>query len=202
MACSSAEKKEQKALMKDVTLAGDKITSVAFQSLSGHLKGAMVNGGVENAINYCNINALPLTDSLSRNFEVRIKRTSGNLRNPANAADSLESYMLGLYQDILKMQKPMVGKALLAKDDNIRYFAPITVQAQCLACHGIVGEQVADSTYSLIKAKYPGDAATGYKAGQLRGIWSVNFGSVEHAKEVIAAFNTRIPEIKDKDIVP
>ena len=41
------------------------------------------------------------------------------------------------------------------------------------------------------------DAATGYKEGQLRGIWSVNFGDMEHTKEVVAALNTAIPEIKD-----
>ena len=109
-ACTSEEKKEQQALMKQVTVAGDNLATVAFQSLSGHLKGAMSEGGIENAINYCNLNAMPLTDSLSRNFDVTIKRTSTNLRNPANKADTLETYMLELYQDILKMRKPMVAK--------------------------------------------------------------------------------------------
>ena len=91
----------------------------------------------------------------------------------------------------------MVGKALLAKDQNVRYFAPILVKAQCLACHGNVGQQVADSTHSLLQSRYPADAATGYKEGELRGIWSVNFGSMEHTKGVIAALNSKIPEIKD-----
>jgi hypothetical protein len=194
LACTSDEEKAQKALVQKANLAGDKITTVAFQALSGHLKAAMATGGVENAINYCNVQALPLTDSLSKNFDVQIKRTSRQLRNPANTPDSLESYMLGLYQDISKMKKPMVGKAILARDQNIRYFAPIIVKTQCLACHGTVGEQVDDSTYNLLQARYPADAATGYK---LRGIWSVNFGSVEHTKEVIASLNSQIPEIKD-----
>lgn len=196
-ACTSEEEKAQKALVEEATLAGDKITAVAFQSLSGHLKGAIATGGIPKAISYCNIKALPLTDSLSQNFDVRIKRTSTNLRNPANAADSLETYMLGLFQDIQDMKKPMVGKAILARDKNIRYFAPITVKAQCLACHGTVGEQVADTTYQLIRDRYPADAATGYKEGQLRGIWSVNFGDMEHAAKVITALNDRIPELKD-----
>ena len=183
--------------MHEATLAGDKIATVAFQSLSGHLKSAMTSGGVANAINYCNVQALPLTDSLSRNFDVEIKRTSSQLRNPANAPDSLETYMLELYQDILKMKKPMVGKAILARDQNVRYFAPIMVKPQCLTCHGTVGQQVTDTTYSLLQARYPADAATGYKEGQLRGIWSVNYGSMEHTKEVIAAVNSIVPEMKE-----
>ena len=193
----SANVKAQKALVQEANLAGDKITAVAFQSLSDHLKGAIATGGLEQAIAYCNIQALPLTDSLSQNFGVHIKRTSMKLRNPANAADSLETYMLGLFQDIQDMKKPMVGKAILARDQNIRYFAPIVVKTQCLACHGTVSEQVTDSTYNLIKSRYPGDAATGYKEGQLRGIWSVNFGDMAHTKEVLAALNEKIPELKD-----
>jgi len=197
VACSSEEKKAQKALMNEATLAGDQIATVAFQSLSGHLKGAMQSGGIVNALNYCNINALPLTDSLSNNFDVEIKRTSTKLRNQLNQADSLEIYMLDLYQQILKMKKPMVGKALLAKDQNVRYFAPIIIKSQCLSCHGTVGQQVSDSTYQLIKTKYPDDTATEYFEGQLRGIWSINFGSMEHTKTVIDALNSQIPSLQD-----
>jgi hypothetical protein len=170
--------------MNEVTKAGDKVVQqLRFQSLSGHLKAAASEGGIENAINYCNINALPLTDSLSRSFDVDIKRTSAQLRNHANSPDSLEAYMLDLYQQILKMKKPMVGKALLTKNNEVRYFAPIMVKAQCLNCHGTVGQQVSDSTYSLIQARYPADAATGYSEGQLRGLWSINFGDYESVNE-------------------
>ncbi len=189
LSCSSEEKKAQKALMNQVTLAGDKVVAVSFESLSGHLKAAASEGGIENAIDYCNINALPLTDSLSRSFDVDIKRTSAQLRNPANSPDSLEAYMLDLYQQILKMKKPMVGKALLTKNNEVRYFAPIMVKAQCLNCHGTVGQQVSDSTYSLIQARYPADAATGYNEGQLRGLWSINFGDYESVKTMIQELN-------------
>jgi len=184
--CSSDEEKAMQSLMREVTLAGDKVATVSFESLSGHLKGAMSTGGVENAINYCNLNALALTDSLAQDFSVQIKRTSTQLRNPLNKPDSLEAYMLDLYEQILKMKKPMVGKAILTKTNEVRYFAPIMVKPQCLTCHGFVGHQVADSTYSLIKSRYPADEAVGYSEGQLRGIWSINFGDYESVKEMVA----------------
>jgi len=188
ISCSTEKEKEQKALMEDATIAGDKITTVAFQSLSGHLKGAMATGGIEKAINYCNIKAIPLTDSISGQFDVNIRRTSVKLRNPANSPDSLEQIMLNLYQDLADMRKPLVGKALLTRNNDVRYFAPITMQPQCLQCHGTVGEQVTDNTYTLIKSRYPADQATGYEAGQLRGIWSVNFGTYEDALQQMEVY--------------
>ncbi len=182
-ACESAEEKEQRAMMEEFTKAGHKITKISFASLSGNLKAAMQTGGPENAIKFCNINAMPLTDSLAKAFNVKIKRTSLQLRNPQNRADSLEAYMIDLYGQIQKMQKPMVGKALLTRENEIRYFAPILIKPQCLLCHGTVGAEVTEETYALIKEHYPDDSATGYQEGQLRGIWSINFGPADKLKK-------------------
>ena len=181
--CSSEEEKELQALMEEFTEVGHKITKVSFASWSGNLKAAMTTGGPENAIKYCNVNAQPLTDSLSKVFNARIKRTSLKLRNPLNRPDSLEAYMLDLYAQIQKMQKPMVGKTLLSKENEVRYFAPIIIKAQCLLCHGTVGREVAEETYALIKNYYPDDQATGYGEGQLRGIWSINFGPIDQLEK-------------------
>lgn len=41
-----------------------------------------------------------------------------------------------------------------------RFMKPITIQPQCLLCHGP-------------RSQYPFDAATGYKAGELRGAVSI-----------------------------
>ncbi len=182
-ACTSAEEKEQRALMEEFTEVGHKIAKVSFASLSGNLKAAMTAGGPENAIKFCNINAQPLTDSLSKAFKARIKRTSLKLRNPLNRPDSLEIYILDLYAQIEKMQKPMVGKTLLSKENEVRYFAPIVLKAQCLLCHGTVGREVKEETYALIKKYYPDDQATGYREGQLRGIWSINFGPINQLEK-------------------
>jgi len=108
--CKSEEEKQQIAMMNEYTALGDKIAKISFESLSGNLKAAMKEGGPANAIKFCNMNALPLTDSLAKTFKVNIKRTSLKLRNPKNQPDTLESYMLDLYAQIQKMQKPLVSK--------------------------------------------------------------------------------------------
>jgi len=180
--CKSDEEKKQKALMEEYTEVGDKIAKISFESLSGNLKAAMKKGGVDSAVRFCNRVALPLTDSLSKTFEVKIKRTALKLRNPQNEPDTLEAYMLDLYLQIQKMQKPMVGKALLANNNDVRYFAPIFLKKQCLKCHGTVGQEVTNDTYELIKKHYPNDQAIGFMEGELRGIWSINFGNINELK--------------------
>ena len=55
------------------------------------------------------------------------------------------------------------------------FYAPIFLQQKCLACHGEIGKNVNAETDSIIKSIYPYDAATGFKEGDLRGIWSIAF---------------------------
>ena len=186
VSCKSEEKKKQQAIMKEFTEVGDNIAKVSFESLSGNLKAAARQpaGGITNAIQFCNMNALPLTDSLSKTFNAKIKRSSLKLRNPGNQPDSLEAYMLDLYLQIQKMKKPMVSKTLLANNNEVRYFAPIFLKSQCLKCHGVIGQDVADETYAIIKEHYPNDQAVGYYEGELRGIWSINFGNIDELKKV------------------
>jgi len=184
VSCTSEEEKQQQAIMKEFTTVGDKITTISFASLSGNLKAAVSNGGIENAIRFCKISAIPLTDSLSSSFNVTIKRTSLKLRNPNNKADTLEAYILDLYTQIQKMKKPMVGKTILARNDDVRYFAPIILKSQCLMCHGTIGQDVSDSTYTIIKKYYPTDQAIDFEDGELRGIWSINFGNINSLKTV------------------
>jgi hypothetical protein len=142
MACTSVEERQQKVIMDEFTEVGNKIAKVSFESLSGNLKAAMQQGGTANAIQFCNLNALPLTDSLAKNFNVKIKRSSLKLRNLNNYPDSLETYMLDLYLQIEKMRKPMVGKTLLASNNDVRYFGPIILKDQCLKCHGTIGTNI------------------------------------------------------------
>jgi hypothetical protein len=63
----------------------------------------------------------------------------------------------------------------LDKSGSPHFYAPILLQQKCLACHGEIGKNVTVKTDSIIKSFYPHDAATGFKEGDLRGIWSIAF---------------------------
>ena len=49
---------------------------------------------------------------------------------------------------------------------------PIVLAPQCLGCHGKVAE-LAPGVAAVLAQRYPGDLATGYAAGDLRGAFSV-----------------------------
>lgn len=150
------------------------IQSEAFATLSSRLMQAMEDGGVQEAIKYCNTAAYPLTDSLSALHDVSIRRASLKPRNPDNRASETESSII---QDYNKRNHSAVKLIPMAMDkqQTIEYFAPIIVQTQCLACHGIPGKDIRMKDLEIIKKYYPKDKATGYKAGDLRGIWHITF---------------------------
>jgi cytochrome c556 len=52
----------------------------------------------------------------------------------------------------------------------LRYMQGIGTEAPCLICHG---ETLAEPVAQAIKARYPDDAATGFREGQLRGAFWV-----------------------------
>lgn len=150
---------------------GQKITTDAFRTLSSELKHALQTGGLPKAINYCNLNALGITDSISTKYNASIKRTSLNFRNVRNKPTEVEKEILTAFQTSYDNQKgltPVVKKS----EKEMHYYAPILVSQACLKCHG---KQENIDQYDLIKNKYPNDLATGYIAGDLRGMWHVTF---------------------------
>lgn len=154
---------------------GKTIADATYKALSSQLKQALQSGGVEKASGFCNIVALPLTDSLSRQYDAKIKRTSLKLRNPLNAPDSMELTMLKIYDQMSKMRNPVLVPKILEKGkDEIQFFAPIPIKNEtCLKCHGILGQTMQEEDYAYIKKHYPNDEATGYKMDQVRGMWSI-----------------------------
>ncbi|HAI81129.1 MAG TPA: hypothetical protein DCL65_08885, partial [Chryseobacterium sp.] len=113
-------------------------------------------------------NAIPLTDSISKKYDVRIKRVSDQYRNPNNAANPSELAVITTYKAMLAAGKKPEG---LLKDGY--YYSPIVTNAMCLQCHGTPGKDLAEKTHQKIKSLYPQDKATGYGVDELRGIFSI-----------------------------
>lgn len=140
----------------------------AQQLLGSQLKQKIAEGGPENALQFCNINAIPLTDSISKKYNVSIKRVSDKYRNPDNAANPSELAVITTYKAMLGAGKKPEG---LLKDGY--YYSPIVTNAMCLQCHGTPGKELAEKTHQKIKSIYPDDKATGYGVDELRGIFSI-----------------------------
>ena len=189
VSCNSSEKKEEnvssapaekelQALSKEqeqkYLSQGKKIAQASFKTLSSQLQMAMAEGGISNAVTYCNVEAYPLTDSLKTEFGVvALKRATDQPRNAKNLASDKEENQLDLWKDEKAQGKKLKPVVVPHDNDQIVFYAPITMKGQCLTCHGEVEAMGAD--YAEIKKLYPNDQATGYSLGDLRGMWSITF---------------------------
>lgn len=151
---------------------GGEIAQATFKVLSQNLQNAMAEGGVENALKFCNVNAMPITDSLAKHYNVEIKRTSHKVRNPNNNPTSQEQVVLENFLSKEKILKPLVQQS---EDASVAFYAPIVMKGLCVTCHGQVGSILAEKDYQIIQSLYPEDRATGFNVDELRGMWSITF---------------------------
>ena len=84
-------------IFEAATKVGEQIAIASQKTLATNLKTAISQQGVEYAIKFCKLQAMPLTDSLSKKFAAQIRRTSLKIRNPANRPNDLESQILDAY---------------------------------------------------------------------------------------------------------
>ncbi len=151
---------------------GEKIAKTSFESISGALMQAMAKGGVSEAMTYCNISALPITDSLSESQKVEIQRLAINYRNPMNKAIDIDFDVMQYFQNqLVAGNKPI--SVLLQDKDALVFFKPILLMPQCLGCHGNPETEILPETKELLMTYYPDDLATGFKVGDLRGMWKI-----------------------------
>lgn len=154
---------------------GQQIAGTTFQHLSGRLQAAMQSGGVEEAVAVCQLAASPLVDSLSQAFKADIRRTALRVRNPNNTPNEQEKAQLVQYEQTKTNGQPMRPQVVDLGNGQMAFYGPILAAELCLKCHGTVGETITQQDHALIKNRYPADQATGYQAGDLRGIWSITF---------------------------
>lgn len=153
---------------------GNQLVALTFDTLRNSLLHAIGTQGMEGAIAFCNEKAYPITNIYADSAVIR--RTSLRVRNDNNKPDSIESSVLReLEKTILTTKMPAPKIIRNTTTGEIHYFKPIILQAMCLNCHGTPNEQIQPATLSKINELYPGDEATSFKEGDLRGIWHIIF---------------------------
>lgn len=152
------------------------LSQTAQQSLLATLQAAIAREGIEGAIQYCNLQANPLMDSLSEVHNATISRTSLQLRNPANAPSELEQQLLEAYQYNAEEGLPLEDNVQGIDQQYLLYTKPIVLGNElCLNCHGEAGKDIRPETLQQIDSLYPNDQARGYSKGEVRGMWSIRF---------------------------
>lgn len=168
---------------EDYLEQGAEIAATSFSVLSGRLMAAMKEGGVPEAVQYCNLAGLPLIDSLSQAHQVNIRRTALKIRQPKDAPTPAEKKALEQYHAQFTAGEVLKPFVETNSAGATAFYAPILVSEACLKCHGKLGETLKEEDYQLIKELYPNDQAIGYAAGDLRGIWSITFATKTPSKQ-------------------
>lgn len=170
-----AEQHEQAVKEKYLT-KGREIATATQAELLKVVQGAIANGGPGYAVEYCNIEALDLKDSLSNLYNCTIQRLSTKYRNPADKpVTAIETEQLKSYE-MLHTKGETLTPSVYIVGNEVEYYQPIMIgSGACLLCHGDPATQIAGETLSIIKQLYPNDLATGYAMNDFRGVWKITF---------------------------
>lgn len=143
------------------------------QGLVGRLGEALAEGGPLHALDFCAREAIPLTESLTQEHDnrLRLKRATTRPRNPANAPDLFEARVLHYLEALEANERGSAPETMVAAgpEGAVRFYRTLRTAPNCLACHG-AEEEMDPEVLELIRQRYPNDEATGYAAGDLRGV--------------------------------
>lgn len=165
---------------------GEEISVEAQKQLITALQEAIANDGVPSAIQFCQVNALPILKEVSDKYQVGIRRVSNDYRNPADKPLDYEEGILDTY--VYNKENELANEPNIQKIEGgeILLFtkAIMIPNALCLNCHGQPDKEISPETQKVLKELYPDDKATGHQIGDLRGMWSIRLPKKEVVKNM------------------
>ncbi|MAC96617.1 MAG: hypothetical protein CMC96_14075 [Flavobacteriales bacterium] len=176
---TAVEEGKQEKAAKEIEMTplekGKSIAQATQAALGKNLVQAISERGTAGAIEFCNIEAIPITDSLAKIHRARVKRVSDKNRNPDNAANEAElAYIENAKNQLAADQN--IKPQLKEEDGKWVAYYPILTNAMCLQCHGNA-DQVNKEALAKIQAHYPKDKALGYSENEVRGIWVIEMAN-------------------------
>jgi hypothetical protein len=141
------------------------------------LEGALASGPAASALRVC----ASAAQNLARKHEQegwRVRRVSEKVRNPADTPhpDELEVLQGWARAHLEGRLRPSDEHEEVISQGDRRYYLymrPILIAGPvCLQCHGAT-DKLAPGVREALGELYPGDRATGYQIGDLRGAISV-----------------------------
>ena len=161
----------------DADLARARAAAQAFSGqLRERLQGTMTQGGPLAAVEVCHDEAPRIAQAVMAEHGLRLGRVAlpGRNRNPAHAADDWRLETLQAFQQAVESGGAAGDQVAVLREDlpdgvALRMMRGIATEPGCLACHG---GDVAPAVREAIAARYPGDGASGFEVGDLRGaLW-------------------------------
>lgn len=139
--------------------------------LQSTLLGAINENGTAYAVQMCQLRAQEIAAAHSV-AGWTVKRVSAQWRNIAGRPDSTDKAMLDRFAEPSTKSNFFVQTTGPDSARTFHYYEKIIVNDMCLQCHGDI-QTVDQELWKIIRILYPYDKATGYKSGDLRGMFVV-----------------------------
>lgn len=147
------------------------------ERLRGQLREAMTRDGAAAAVDFCHLEAPRIAEQVMAEHGVRLGRVAvpGRNRNPGNVAEGWLQELAVSFQAAVDTGGAPEAQVAVMREDvppgvELRLARGIRVEAACLMCHG---DNIAPEIAARLAEHYPGDRATGFREGDLRGlIWA------------------------------
>lgn len=185
-----SEQKPQAFDESEAIAACEKIIGDFQAELKQELLAALAEGGPENAIDVCNLQAPLIAHRYSSMAGLNVRRVSLRQRNRSYSPDEFEVSTLEAFENA-GTGEPGVMTALTKDSGEVkvfRYMKEIKTGTLCLKCHGDPTE-FSEDLKKILAEKYPDDQAVGFMEGDSRGAFSVTLTYPE-VRETIASFTS------------
>ena len=152
---------------------GGEISNLAQSVLLANVGQAIQKGGPVYAVEFCNLQASAIIDSLNTANNCVISRVSEKNRNTSNnLKTSSDKNLWALFA------AGTTKDTIVQENKKLIYYKPIKIALPaCLKCHGETGSDIDPATSEKLQNLYPADLATGYKLNDFRGLWKVEFST-------------------------
>lgn len=171
LGCNPQKPKIDLKTYSEIQKKGNEISGLTQSVLLANVGQAMKKGGSVYAVEFCNLQASTIVDSLNRLNNCTISRISEKNRNPANNLKTVNDKTLwGIFEG------GTLSDTIINENKKLIFYKPIkTALPACLKCHGQAESDIDSATVEKLKNLYPSDLATGYKLNDFRGLWKIEF---------------------------
>ncbi len=151
------------------TSEGKRVVGELKRRLVTRLTEALAGGPVA-AIEVCGTEAPAIATAVA-GAGVTVGRATRKPRNPANLASDWRADALAYFEQQHAEGKKLDGAiwVRVLPSGRAAYAEPLVISNLCVTCHGPT-DALAPDVKQVLATRYPGDQATGYALGDLRGI--------------------------------
>ncbi len=167
----SCKSKIDNATYFEILKKGNETATLAQSVLLANVGQAMQTGGPVYAVEFCNLKASTIVDSLNSTNNCVISRISAKNRNPENELKTNSDQILWSI-----FETGILKDTIIQENKKLIYYKPIkTAIPACLKCHGELGTDIDSNISEKLKNLYPAVFATCYKLNEFSSLWKIEF---------------------------